>query len=208
MAPGALDRLLAPVSVIPKVENPCAHPAMSSKSQPNCNSALSSGSKHRFSYGTGHSLRSTDPENCQDSLLLDNSDDQSQHEHDDMSYHDQDENRHDYNFNASASLRSLSHHAASIRVSMSRSLREFVDAGFVPDGSLNVSIRTFEGGATVASEVANVAKNLIGMWVLTIAWLLVFLEQKICCILYSMNNFICNLKMNDSPQPIHQGLEF
>ena len=44
-------------------------------------------------------------------------------------------------------------------------MREFVDVGLVLDGSLNVSIRKFEGGATVTSEVANVAKNLIGRWV-------------------------------------------
>ena len=139
---------------------------MSSKRQPNCNSALSSGNKHRFSYGTGgHSVSSADPENCQDTLLLDNSDELSPHERerDDMSDHGQDDSQHDYYFNASASLRSVSHHAASLRISMSRSLREFVDVGFVSNGSLNVSIRTFEGGATVASEVANVAKNLIGM---------------------------------------------
>ena len=134
---------------------------MSSNSQPgrNSNNALNSGSKHQVSYGSVRSVTSTDPANYDDGLLLldSNSDEQSQH---------QDDSHQAYSFNnAGASLRSLSQHAASIRLSMSKSMREFVDVGLVPDGSLNVSIRKFEGGATVTSEVANVAKNLIGRWV-------------------------------------------
>jgi len=126
------------------------------------NSNKNNNGKHGFRYGSVHSATmSTDPENYEDALLL--GEEQST-----TSRHRDHGGEYGGNFysagGAGSSLRSLSQRATSIRVSMSRSMREFVEKGFVPDGSITVSVRTFEGGATVTSEIANIAKNLIGTY--------------------------------------------
>jgi len=108
-----------------------------------------------------------------DALLLDTSHRSDTEYFSAHHHHLGDDNSHSstyyYNdYNSSLSQR-LSQRATSIRVSMSRSLRDFVQQGYVPDGSLSVSVRTFEGGATVSSEIANMAKNLIGAGVLSMS---------------------------------------
>ena len=151
-----------------------------SNQQRNANTALHDcGSKDGFHYGSVHSKTFNNPDNNnnnnKDALWLDyDGEDKSQQRGDTVSlrqqHHDgasgrfNDKVNRDANSSWAASLRSLSHHSGvgSIRVSLSRSWREFVDEGLVPDGSRNVSVRSFGGGATVASEVVNVAKNLIG----------------------------------------------
>lgn len=123
---------------------------------------------------------STDPENYEDALLL--CDESTASGHRDGEYTS---NGHHF---YSGSLRSLSQRASSIRVSMSRSLREFVEVGFVPDGSISVSVRTFEGGATVSSEIANIAKNLIGTYVLCIKYFVWFI-LKLMAVLSGISGF-------------------